>query len=1200
MCQDIIYIGSRGKCRTPKHIGLGIALHQLTQSRDAVELINKNGHGISYDEVRRIDTSWALQQQTDDGIIIPPNIKPGIPLRAAGDNFNRATESLEGKHLDIVNMVLYQADKTDTDIHGDFGPIVEQLNVNRRKTLKDIKVSEILECPNLQGKQPGPRHLLNKVNMAWFQSCSDLHKEERAMNMAYIELRMMPIKLFEMQLENLESQIPGWTVFHAYVSHKLHVPTTRIGYCPMIPASATEFNTVYTMMKVFKQLFRALGQEWTYITYDEAIYSKAQMIKWRNMDEFKDDEMEMGGMHRAMNFMGDIGKVMEESGFEDIIVEGDLYGPSVVQVIMKGKAYNRGVRTHKIMNETMQRLKWKAFQKWVEENEIQIPDEDKESTAEDVMKIRGLLLSKRDINDDDEVKSAVNSFIEHSACINNLLHDFTAEGCNKSYTFLFWETYINDLSQLLMDYIAAKRDGIRDLELETFAEMIPYDFVCGHTNYARWGTLNVTEGYLLKQSKPEFHEVISKEQSAVYRTNKPFSGVWHDMALEQSLNRECGKFKQLYTNEGALQKYYLTAHRKAEVTKNVKLLSGFLESSSEELKEASAERIKKDESAIQKIIAVVEERMTNPFEFDTSATEDERQPLINIATSGVASEEIQNDLCKAREMGQKRLQEFVEERLQNNRTDFMAPIPKQTIKTFSTLNKPMKIKTHGKVESVNIDRQIFSKLTIIAQSREVDIKTLLNYELTPVPLALFNLDGTMRKTTKSMTMSWIEGQHAVKQLPENEHPTLLVIDLMMLLRIICTDKSDCKTFGDISSNVLSAISGMNYKYTALVGHNYQSSESIKSAERTRRGVVQMQEIRNPRKETPLPRQKLKFLSNPANKLNLADYVCRDLEIELQKQLPDNMTVFLGGGFKDPKRAVKVEKNVSARVEALESDHEEADSRMFVHIDHAVKELSVKSVVLWSLDSDVAAICPRMVHLLDIKLFFKTGLKEQKRIIPMHDIASELGERMPLALPVIHALSGCDSTSSFFNKGKKTWFATLEKYPLVLEGIMDIGEHPVNITERAVKSVNQAVSEIYCGKLMNNTDDARYELFSKKGLSSEKLPPTSDALYMHIRRVNYQTYIWKSSTEPIMDLPSPLDGGWTSDKDGHLVPLKMTQASAPEALLDFTKCSCKTECKTKRCKCMKEDILCTDVCFCDNEICLNRIEYSVSSDSEDDG
>ena len=74
-------------------------------------------------------------------------------------------------------------------------------------------------------------------------------------------------------------------------------------------------------------------------------------------------------MHRAMNFMGDIGKVMEESGFEDTIVERKSYGPSVIQVIMKGKSYNRGVRTHKIMNEAMQRLKWKAFQKWLNEKE---------------------------------------------------------------------------------------------------------------------------------------------------------------------------------------------------------------------------------------------------------------------------------------------------------------------------------------------------------------------------------------------------------------------------------------------------------------------------------------------------------------------------------------------------------------------------------------------------------------------------------------------------------------------------------------------------------------------------------------------------------------------------------------------------------------------------------------------------------------
>ena len=231
-------------------------------------------------------------------------------------------------------------------------------------------------------------------------------------------------------------------------------------------------------------------------------------------------------MQRPMNLMGDIGKVMEESRFEDTKVEGELYGPSVVQVIMKDKSYNRSVRTHKIMNEAMQRLKWNTFQKWLVEKERNIPKDNKYSIADGVTTVSALFQSKRDINNNDEVKSAKNSFIEHSANINHIMHDFTVKGCSLSYTFKFWDTYVNGLSHLLLDYIEAKRDAIRDLELETFAEMLPYDFVCGHTHYARWGTLAVTEGHLLKQNKPEFHEAISSEQSAVHRTGKPFSGVW--------------------------------------------------------------------------------------------------------------------------------------------------------------------------------------------------------------------------------------------------------------------------------------------------------------------------------------------------------------------------------------------------------------------------------------------------------------------------------------------------------------------------------------------------------------------------------------------------------------------------------------------------------------------------------------------------
>ena len=81
----------------------------------------------------------------------------------------------------------------------------------------------------------------------------------------------------------------------------------------------------------------------------------------KNPDEFPSDYIEMEGMHRAVNFMGDIRHIMQESGFEDDLVEANVYGASVVSPALREKAYNRGVRIHKIMHESMSRLKWMAL-----------------------------------------------------------------------------------------------------------------------------------------------------------------------------------------------------------------------------------------------------------------------------------------------------------------------------------------------------------------------------------------------------------------------------------------------------------------------------------------------------------------------------------------------------------------------------------------------------------------------------------------------------------------------------------------------------------------------------------------------------------------------------------------------------------------------------------------------------------------------
>ena len=92
----------------------------------------------------------------------------------------------------------------------------------------------------------------------------------------------------------------------------------------------------------------------------------------------------------------------------------------------------------------------------------------------------------------------------------------------------------------------------------------------------------------------------------------------------------------------------------------------------------------------------------------------------------------------------------------------------------------------------------------------------MRYELAPVPLSLFNLVGSMRKTKKSDTLAWLERDLAIRQLPPSSEPTLGVVDLMMLLRMVCTDTMEFKTFGELSDKLITTIFGLQYRYTFVV------------------------------------------------------------------------------------------------------------------------------------------------------------------------------------------------------------------------------------------------------------------------------------------------------------------------------------------------------------------------------------------------
>ena len=104
---------------------------------------------------------------------------------------------------------------------------------------------------------------------------------------------------------------------------------------------------------------------------------------------------------------------------------------------------------------------------WKSHVTAHISEKEKTHIANDIRTLRQLLQTNQDMNDSGEVIVALNSLIEYSAHFNHLMHDFTVGGCILSQTFKFWDTIISDLSQLLLDYIAAERD-----------------FICGHIDNA--------------------------------------------------------------------------------------------------------------------------------------------------------------------------------------------------------------------------------------------------------------------------------------------------------------------------------------------------------------------------------------------------------------------------------------------------------------------------------------------------------------------------------------------------------------------------------------------------------------------------------------------------------------------------------------------------------------------------------------------
>ena len=105
-------------------------------------------------------------------------------------------------------------------------------------------------------------------------------------------------------------------------------------------------------------------------------------------------------------------------------------------------------------------------------------------------------------------------------------------------------------------------------------------------------------------------------------------------------------------------------------------------------------------------------------------------------------------------------------------------------------------------------------------------------------------------------------------------------------------------------------------------------------------------------------------------------------------------------------------------------HEEADSRMLLHVTHAAQH-GRHQVLIRTVDTDVVVLAVFAITYLPAgcELWVAFGTSKSFRYMAANQIAVSLGPEMSCALPLFHALTCCDTVSSFAGHGKKTAWST---------------------------------------------------------------------------------------------------------------------------------------------------------------------------------
>ena len=163
------------------------------------------------------------------------------------------------------------------------------------------------------------------------------------------------------------------------------------------------------------------------------------------------------------------------------------------------------------------------------------------------------------------------------------------------------------------------------------------------------------------------------------------------------------------------------------------------------------------------------ENTINPFAIDV-----DKDHLYDIGSGKCASKETKDFLLHVHENGTKLKKAFTSECLKDpNRCE--KNITLQKLHRFASEEQKYKIKANEKLVVVKMERDLSGRILLMSLQHQIDVGELFKFPLTPVPLSLCHVDGSMLKTQKSKLLRELEQRIVATDLG---HVDVTIVDGM--------------------------------------------------------------------------------------------------------------------------------------------------------------------------------------------------------------------------------------------------------------------------------------------------------------------------------------------------------------------------------------------------------------------------------------